>query len=174
MRTRPGPRTITTVTLLALTVAGCSSTDSDTSTVEDLRGNTVSALDFPRTVFDGWEITDPADRPVAVIPAIVAAAGTSDGLVYSPAECGPGGDRGAALWATARGGDSWAGQVGENPGTEQSFSTTVAATTDNSLNAVTDFAQACSQYTVTVGGKTVDVVTEVNNEEPLKYGLSDA
>ncbi|MDJ0401355.1 hypothetical protein [Rhodococcus rhodochrous] len=174
MSTRPGPRTITTVTLLALTVASCSSTDSDTGTVEDLRGNTVSALDFPRTVFDGWEITDPAERPVAVIPAIVAAAGTSDGLVYSPAECGPDGDRGAALWATARGGDSWAGQVGENPGTEQSFSTTVAATTDNSLNTVTDFAQACSQYTVTVGGKTVEVVTEVNNEEPLKYGLSDA
>ncbi|MBX4171251.1 hypothetical protein HBA53_23375 (plasmid) [Rhodococcus pyridinivorans] len=174
MSTRPGPRTITTVTLLALTVASCSSTDSDTSTVEDLRGNTVSALDFPRTVFDGWEITDPAGRPVSVIPAIVTAAGTSDGLVYSPAECGPDGDRGAALWATARGGDSWAGQVGENLDTEQSFTTTVAATTDNSLNAVTDFAQTCSQYTVTVGEKTVDVVTEVNNEEPLKYGLSDA
>lgn len=174
MSTRPGPRTITTVALLALTVAGCSSTDSDTSTTEDLRGNTVTALDFPRTVFDGWEITDPAERPVSVIPAIVAAAGTSDGLVYSPAECGPDGDRGAALWATARGGDSWAGQVGENTNTEQSFTTTVATATDNSLNAITDFARTCSQYTVTGGGKTVDVVTEITNEEPLKYGLSDA
>lgn len=174
MSTRPVLRTVSTATLLAVTVAGCSSTNIDTSTTEDLRGNTVTALDFPRTVFDGWEITDPADRPVSVIPAIVTAAGTSDGLVYSPTECGPDGDRGAALWATARGGDSWAGQVGENLDTEQSFSTTVATATENSLNAVTDFAQACSQYTVTVGGKTVDVVTEVTNEEPLKYGLSDA
>lgn len=174
MSTRPVLRTITTAALLALTVASCSSTDNDTSTTEDLRANTVTALDFPRTVLDGWEITDPADRPVSVIPAIVAAAGTSDGLVYSPAECGPDGDRGAALWATARGGDSWAGQVGENLNTEQSFTTTVATATDNSLNAVTDFAQTCSQYTVTGGGKTIDVVTEINNEEPLKYGLSDA
>ncbi|QOW01914.1 hypothetical protein [Rhodococcus pyridinivorans] len=174
MSTRPGPRTITTVILFALAVAGCSSTDSDTSTTEDLRGNTVTALDFPRTVFDGWEITDPAERPISVIPAIVAAAGTSDGLVYSPAECGPGGDRGVAMWATARGGNSWAGQVGENPHTGRSFSTVIATASDNSLNAVTDFAQTCSRYTVTGGGKTVDVVTEVNNEEPLKYGLSDA
>lgn len=174
MSTRPGPRTITTVALLALTVAGCSSTDSDTSTTEDLRGNTVTALDFPRTVFDGWEITDPADRPVSVIPAIVAAAGTSDGLVYSPAECGPDGERGAALWATARGGDSWAGQVGEYPSSGQSFTATVATATDNSLNAVTDFAQTCSRYTVTSDGKTVDIITEATNEEPLKYGLSDA
>ena len=174
MSTRPVLRTVTAAALLALTVAGCSSTDSGTSTAEDLRANTVTALDFPRTVFDGWEITDPADRPVSVIPAIVAASGTSDGLVYSPAECGPEGDRGAALWTTTRGGDSWAGQVGENPNTEQSFTTTVATATDNSLNVVTDFAQTCSQYTVTVGGKTVDVVTEVTNEEPLKYGLSDA
>lgn len=174
MSTRPGLRTITTVALLALTVAGCSSTDSDTSTTEDLRGNTVTALDFPRTVFDGWEITDPAERPGSVIPAIVAAAGTSDGLVYAPAECGPDGERGAALWATARGGDSWAGQVGENPSTGQSFTATVATATDNSLNAVTDFAQICSRYTVTSDGKTVDIITEVTNEEPLKYGLSDA
>lgn len=174
MSTRPILRSVTTAALLALTVAGCSSTDSDTSTTEDLRGNTVTALDFPRTVFDGWEITDPAERPASVIPAIVAAAGTSEALVYSPAECGPDGDRGAALWATARGGDSWAGQIGENLNTEQFFTTTVATATDNSLNAVTDFAQTCRQFTVTGGGKTVDVVTEVNNEEPLKYGLSDA
>ncbi|MGW0022017.1 hypothetical protein ACWDUD_27200 [Rhodococcus sp. NPDC003382] len=174
MNTCPVLRTATTVALLALTVAGCSSTDADTSTVEDLRGNAVTALDFPRTVFDGWEITDPAERPVAAIPAIVAAAGTGEALTYSPSECGPGGPRGAALWSTARGGDSWAGQVGENATTEQSFTTTVATATDNSLNAVTDFAQTCSQYTVTGGGQTVDVVTEVNNEEPLKYGLSDA
>ncbi|NLU65035.1 hypothetical protein HCA61_22620 [Rhodococcus sp. HNM0563] len=174
MSTRPGPRTITTVILFALAVAGCSSTDSDTSTTEDLRGNTVTALDFPRTVFDGWEITDPAERPISVIPAIVAAAGTSDGLVYSPAECGPGGDRGVAMWATARGGNSWAGQVGENPHTGRSFSTAIATATDNSLNAVTDFAQTCSRYTVTSDGKTVDIITEVTNEEPLKYGLSDA
>ncbi len=177
MNTCPVLRTATTVALLALTVAGCSSTDADTSTVEDLRGNAVTALDFPRTVFDGWEITDPAERPVAAIPAIVAAAGTGEALTYSPP---PSAGRvvppvgGCPVVDRAGGGDSWAGQVGENATTEQSFTTTVATATDNSLNAVTDFAQTCSQYTVTGGGQTVDVVTEVNNEEPLKYGLSDA
>ncbi|MCZ4590426.1 hypothetical protein O4328_43595 [Rhodococcus opacus] len=176
MSIRPILRTATMAALLALSVAGCSSTDTDTDTdaVEDLRANTVTALDFPRTVFDGWEITDPADRPTSAIPAILDAAGTGEGLTYSPADCGPDGNRGAALWSTARAGDSWAGQVGQNPNTQQSFTTSVATISADSLNAITDFAQNCSHYTVTGGGKPVDVVTEVTNEEPLKYGLSDA
>ena len=174
MSTRPILRTATIAALLALTVAGCSSTDTNTDAVEDLHANTVTALDFPRTVFDGWEITDPADRPTSAIPAILDAAGTGEGLTYSPADCGPDGNRGAALRSTARGGDSWAGQVGQNPNTQQTFTTSVATIFADSLTAITDFAQNCSHYTVTGGGKTVDVVTEVTNEEPLKYGLSDA
>ena len=174
MSTRPILQTATMAALLALSVAGCSSTDTDTDAVEDLRANTVTALAFPRTVFDGWEITDPADRPTSAIPAILDAAGTGEGLTYSPADCGPDGNRGAALWSAARGGDSWAGQVGQNPNTQQSFTTSVATISADSLTAITDFAQNCSHYTVTGGGRTVDVVTEVTNEEPLKYGLSDA
>jgi hypothetical protein len=61
------------------------------------------------------------------------------------------------LWATALRGDTWAGQIGENVHTEQSF-TTVATAADNSLDAVTEFAQTCSQYTATGSGQTIDLV----------------
>lgn len=176
MSTRRALRAVTATGLLAVAVAGCGSTDNadTTTTAEDLRANTVTALDFPRTVFEGWEITDPADRPASVIPAITAAAGTDSGLTYSPAECGPDGANGTPLWAIVQDGGTWAGQIGENPSNKQSFTTTVAASSPESLNAVTDFAQRCGHYTVTGGGKTVDVATTVTNAEPLRYGLSDA
>lgn len=176
MSTRPVLRTVTAAALLALTVAGCSNTDTDnTNAAADLHANTVTALDFPRTVFDGWEITDPADRPSSAIPAIGAAAGSSEDLVYSPTDCGPDGAHGAALWAIVDGGGGqWAGQVGENTAAGQTFTTTVTASTADSLNAVTDFAQNCARYTATAGGRTLEVTTTATNAEPLRYGLSDA
>ena len=176
MSTRRALRAVTATGLMAVAVAGCSSTDNaDTApSAEDLRANTVTALDFPRTVFEGWEITDPAARPASVIPAVTAAAGTDSGLTYSPADCGPDGANGAPLWAIAQDGSTWAGQVGENAANKQSFNVTVAVSSPDSLNAVTDFAQRCGHYTVTADGKTVDVTTDITNAEPLRYGLSDA
>lgn len=176
MSTCPALRTVTAAALLALAVSGCSSTDTDNASASaDLHANAVTALDFPRTVFDGWEITDPSDRPTSVIAAITTAAGTADGITYSPADCGPDGTRGAALWSvTGRGNEQWAGQVGENTKASQSFSTTVTESTADSLNAVTDFAQNCARYTATAGGRTFEVNSEATNAEPLRYGLSDA
>ncbi|WP_458683684.1 hypothetical protein [Prescottella equi] len=164
------------VLVAAATVAGCSSDAASDAgpTADDLRGYTVTALDFPRQVFDGWEITDPLERPRDEVPAIARAAGTEDGAVVSPEACSPTGENGAALWSTVRGTGNWAGQIGDNTTTGQSFTATVAELDPAGLNAVTVFAEQCSSYTVTAGGRTVTVTTEVTNAEPLRYGLSDA
>ncbi|MDH6284285.1 hypothetical protein [Prescottella agglutinans] len=163
--------------LIAVTATGYGDDNTaadDGSTSDDLRTHTVTALDFPRSVFDGWEITDPAEWPTDVIPAIALAAGTSDSWDVTPAACAPTGDRGAALWSAVRGTGDWAGQVGENSATGQSFAATIAGLDPAGLNAATEFATQCASYTVTAGGRTIAVTTEATNAEPLRYGLSDA
>ena len=162
--------------LAAVVVAGCSEAPIDTSgpSADDLRGHAVTALDFPRSVFGEWEVTDPEIRPADMIPAIAQAVGTTDEWEVDSADCAPGGRLGAAFWSTSRGTGPWAGQRGEAPNASQSFVATVATSDSAGLNAVSDFAEQCADYTVTAGGRSVAVTTKLANSEPLRYGLSDA
>lgn len=78
--------------LAAVVVAGCSEAPTDTSgpSADDLRGHAVTALDFPRSVFGEWEVTDPEIRPADMIPAIAQAVGTTDEWEVDSADCAPG------------------------------------------------------------------------------------
>lgn len=159
-----------------LTVAACGSSGGDgAAPAEDLSPLAPSALDFPRSIFSGWDITDPQQRPDPAFAAIAQAgsAGSSDSenVVAEPATCGKGGDLSTPLWSAVDVGDRWAGQVGEDKESGQRFTVLVTAEAGD-LSAVDRFVDQCATYTATTDAGVVQVEVKPVNAEPLRYGLA--
>ncbi|WP_430335970.1 hypothetical protein [Rhodococcus sp. ACT016] len=70
----------------------------------------------------------------------------------------------------------WAGQVGENSATRQSFTATSPDSTRPGGMPSSSFAKQYASYTATATatGQSIADTTEVTNIEPFRFGLPDA
>lgn len=178
------PILVIAATALTLTACGSDEPSADDIAQDQIKGAVVSALDFPPAVFEGWEITDAVDGPsaddrtAALVPALVLAAGADPAAppadaTISPDSCAATHEYGDQAWHAAHGDGAWAGQIGVNRASNQTFTVDVSDEPGASLDAITRFVERCGQYSYTAAGVQVGVVTTVTESDVLRYGLND-